>query len=385
MIFNMNGGGAALNFKVVGGTSAPTSPAENTIWINTDTEVSGYVFSNKDPNLFDVVNWATNVGVDSGTKTLGEGSITLTATGSSYCYTSIDELSYIQCTSGKTYVIQWDYSGSEGSVQLFPNNDITNGVAAYGDIGKLEYTVPDGVTYFSFIFGVAGNKIATFSNIRITEKDCAFDPNAVWIYTGTASPVEFNALKKNCVMVYPVSVKQYVNGAWVGKVAKTYINGAWSDWTTYLYNKGNLCENITGGWQTRAWMSNYNGVSAQQPTVTYNAASVTFRNASSATKLATGVWEVMNDVDLSEVSSIKVRVLSCNVSGSFMAKELSVTGPRSNTYYTPVAVVEFNNSNSPQEYTLDVSKLAGPYNVCIFGGVREGTCIMEIESIWFVK
>ena len=47
MIHNMigGGGGASLNFSVVGGTSQPTSAAENTIWVNTSTNISGWVFS----------------------------------------------------------------------------------------------------------------------------------------------------------------------------------------------------------------------------------------------------------------------------------------------------------------------------------------------------
>lgn len=43
------GGGAPLNFKVVGGTSAPASPKENTIWINTNTDVSSWDFSATEP------------------------------------------------------------------------------------------------------------------------------------------------------------------------------------------------------------------------------------------------------------------------------------------------------------------------------------------------
>lgn len=39
------GGGGSLNFKVVGGTSAPASPAENTIWVNTSVTITGWVFS----------------------------------------------------------------------------------------------------------------------------------------------------------------------------------------------------------------------------------------------------------------------------------------------------------------------------------------------------
>lgn len=49
MIFNMNGGGTALNFRVVGGTSAPSNPKENTIWVNTSTTITDWVFSATQP------------------------------------------------------------------------------------------------------------------------------------------------------------------------------------------------------------------------------------------------------------------------------------------------------------------------------------------------
>lgn len=43
------GGTDALNFKVVGGTEQPENPKENTVWVNTDTEISGWVFSPEEP------------------------------------------------------------------------------------------------------------------------------------------------------------------------------------------------------------------------------------------------------------------------------------------------------------------------------------------------
>lgn len=49
MIHNMTGGGAGLKLKVVGGTAAPSSPRENTLWVNTDTEISGYAFAVNQP------------------------------------------------------------------------------------------------------------------------------------------------------------------------------------------------------------------------------------------------------------------------------------------------------------------------------------------------
>lgn len=56
----------------------------------------------------------------------------------------------------------------------------------------------------------------------------------VWISTGTSSPVEFNALKKNGIQVYPISAKQYVSGSWVDKEAKSYQGGKWVEWNTFI-------------------------------------------------------------------------------------------------------------------------------------------------------
>ena len=51
MILNMSGGGggADLNFKVVNGTTAPSNPSENTIWVNTSTSIASWVFSATQP------------------------------------------------------------------------------------------------------------------------------------------------------------------------------------------------------------------------------------------------------------------------------------------------------------------------------------------------
>ena len=47
---NAGGGSAALNFKIVGGTTAPSSPSENTIWVNTSTPISDWIFSASQPS-----------------------------------------------------------------------------------------------------------------------------------------------------------------------------------------------------------------------------------------------------------------------------------------------------------------------------------------------
>ena len=59
MIHDMIGGGAPLNFKVVGGTSAPAAPKENTIWVNTDVEITGWHFCAEEPNVAEGTVWIT--------------------------------------------------------------------------------------------------------------------------------------------------------------------------------------------------------------------------------------------------------------------------------------------------------------------------------------
>lgn len=49
MIFNMSSGGQPLNFKVVGGTAAPDAPRENMVWVNTDAEITSWIFCAAQP------------------------------------------------------------------------------------------------------------------------------------------------------------------------------------------------------------------------------------------------------------------------------------------------------------------------------------------------
>lgn len=56
------------------------------------------------------------------------------------------------------------------------------------------------------------------------------EPGMVWISIAKSSRTEFNALKKNGIQVYPISAKQYIEGVWVDKLAKSYQGGAWVDW-----------------------------------------------------------------------------------------------------------------------------------------------------------
>ena len=55
---NIGGGsGGGLNFTVVGGTTAPSNPKENTIWVNTDTDITSWIFNATEPTVSAGMVW----------------------------------------------------------------------------------------------------------------------------------------------------------------------------------------------------------------------------------------------------------------------------------------------------------------------------------------
>ena len=85
MIFNMVGGGASsggLNFSVVGGTSAPSSPAENTIWINTSASITGWAMQGSAPTGSEGLVWIkTALSGNTAFNVLKKNAITIAVTG----------------------------------------------------------------------------------------------------------------------------------------------------------------------------------------------------------------------------------------------------------------------------------------------------------------
>ena len=387
MIFNMAGVGgpnSGLNFKVVGGTTAPAVPVNNTIWVNTSTEITGWKFSARDPNLLNFSNWANNVTMTSGTKTVSGGSITLKATAAD-CYTNWGTSSYnnIPCTPGKTYVLEWDYTGASGNVFMFPGASTTNMVYTSNSSKKLELTIGSGITFFTFRFGVAtsGNS-TTYTNIRITEKGATFSPGHVWIKTGLSSVVKFNAFKKNNLQVYPLSAKQYINGQWVEKTAQTYMNGAWKEWQTYLFRNGTINTSLIGGWSKAGENSMTiapfigNGGSQSLGTtmnITWSAVSSSYEGAA--------IYATNNQINLTNVGYITVKLTA---SGNLTKSKIGVmsgTAPwsTSNTSWVNCAAIQQISSGT---VTLDVTSLSGNYRVVIGGQSEGGTGTLTITEIY---
>ena len=224
-----NGGGSGLNFKVVGNPQ-PSSPAENTIWVNTDIPITSYVFSATEPT-----------------------------------------------------------EPAEGMV---------------------------------------------------------------WIKTDNSGPVEINALKKNQIQVYPVSVKQYVNGAWVDVVAKIYQDGTWKDLALWLFNSGDMCETVTGGWVATS-IRNTGGDTAYTPTLEISDVLSISMPAGSSSNRRGSVAPKNNYIDFTNYSQLIVETAS-KTSGEL---GIYIASTNSDGYNANrIAMLSLADTDAGV-YTLDVSAI----------------------------
>ena len=185
---------------------------------------------------------------------------------------------------------------------------------------------------------------------------------AVWIRIGAASPVEFNALKKNEIRVYPVSAKQYVSGAWVGKTAKSYQGGEWVAWVTdtFLYNKGDFCTDVTGGWKSISIVdgSNRAGTLAMAD----NGSSITLWATMPGDYTSTAGYVVENEIDVTHFKQLTINVTG--VEGTYGCSFfLCVFTPGMTNWSSgTIASKQFTATG---ETTLDISSVSGEVGIGI--------------------
>lgn len=229
---NLGGGsGGGLNFKVVGGTTQPGNPTENTIWVNTSEKITSWIFSATEPSP-----------------------------------------------------------------------------AAAG---------------------------------------------MVWITTGTASSVEFNALKKNGLQVYPISAKQYVGGAWVDVTAKSYQGGEWVEWIIDLV----LLD-------SDGFYSNFSqqGATGSGSGVTIGDNYFTVKASNNAGGVYTNAWGAFDDkFDLTGYSTLKFTVTSANINTGDLGNQHGALGISTSKSYSGFVASKSFTANGT--YTVDITELEGEYYI----------------------
>ena len=184
--------------------SRPTTGNPDTFCINvSDTEKNGtyepykaqvYPINLPVENLFNFNQWANDIGVTRGTKTVSGNSITLTAT-SNDCYTqynNTDAFIPIPVTPNTDYTLSWKANNNnEGLVYLFDGADKTHALANANNKTAKSVTINTGsLTSIAYRFGVqtSGQSI-TYYDIQLERgsKANSYTPYGI-------SPIELNAL-----------------------------------------------------------------------------------------------------------------------------------------------------------------------------------------------
>ena len=315
------GGGGGLNFRVIGGTNAPSIAKENDILIDTPIKIPKWAFSATEPFLTESGELYTDVGADV-SYYLDVNGYKSYITGSAYKITDHIPLPE-RCTeiTVHTGTIQ-----TAGAYHVFydKDNKFISSIARTNGTRKI--SVPENATSVRL-------SIYTEDTPSMTATYFDLPKGTVWFPTGISSNVEFNALKKNGVQVYPISAKQYVDGAWVDVTAKSYQNGAWVDWWNgELFKDGNQYTSVTGGWE----VFNLSHGSYSTPTLTFDNGNMVMSMRQPSSDYRGGVVCAKNTIDLTDVNEITMKLKSFSALGSYAQP----------SYFGSVSLVVFDDNGT---------------------------------------
>lgn len=257
--------------------------------------------------------------------------------------------------------------GSTAAALSFP----AEFVAAIGAIsaGALNFTVTGGLSRPE---SPANNAIWVNTSQEITgwafsadEPDAPAD-GMVWFRTALESSAAFNALTEETLQVCPISARQYMGGVWISRRAWSYADGQWIQWATYLYNAGDMCTDLSGGWSVSG-LTNASGVAMKAAVL--EEAYMRFPAAGSS---AVTVMGTQNAIDLTGVNYLHFAAsLTVNGhNGSFrVCQTKNVSSP---------AASNVVKSNMNGVSTLDVRTLSGLFYVIV---MTSGNAVMDLTRV----
>lgn len=375
------GGSDPLNFNVVGGTTQPSNPKKNTIWLNTPTVITRWDISENEPQkvsgnknlMLTTEKSTTSNGI---VFTLNDdGSVTANGTATGLAVFNVwGERNSILLPTG-TYTLSGCPSGGSNSSYSLCNNNTT-----FSDTGKgITFTLTE-PTYISFKIRIAaGTKVSNIVFRPQLEKGSMATSfvkgdatGQVWISTGVSGFAEFNALKKNGIWVNPIFAKQYVSGSWVEKNAEIYHNGEWSELgseAVYLLKHFEV---------------NPDDFEFQNYEKGYGSWTITSEKINITGKLFS--FQKKATVDLTRFNTVHFRI-NCNSTkaGTFhlCASKNSLMGNYLTDLSAPAMVAPA--ATGEQELTLDVSNLTGLYYIggkTSYRNNEGGSTTMDIFDIW---
>ena len=381
-----SGGGDLMNFTVVSSATQPTSPKENTIWVNGNWTMHRWDISPEQPcrvgkkNLIVFPYYESDHTEDGITFTVNSDK-TITANGTATAQSDFrfanqtvadgmillpaGQYTLSGCPSGgstSTYVLMVTRLNDSGTWEVFQR-----------DYGSGATFTLNRDTYCAVLLRVA--KGATVSNLTVGPmlvKGGSSSPFAmgnatgqVWIKTNPSSSVSLNGIKKNGIFFRPSAAYEFTtNNGWKKRDVQIYQNGAWrvledpstpdspdAPWDGYYFSNGNQYEGITGGWG--AWS---NGATIGDIIAVSDAGAST-----------------SNMVDLTNVS--KLWFDSPNGNNGYDFGYLCATIEKNATQNSIKAIVQIKAGRG----SLDVSSLTGSYYISLYAA---NGAYADVSAIW---
>ncbi len=214
---NFKSGGASLNYKIIASTTQPSSPKENTIWVNTATPINEYAFSSENP-------WNKMQYLDTGTITAKKY---LNSNGAITTNNAWNLTNYIKVPTGASSVYfrentyatiayhAW-YTANKTLISTFQSENTTVTITPPSNAKYLRCSIHDDDL----------GDVDTWACFAFIEK---FTPQNgdLWICTQNIFDENINLFKKNYLLDTVCYAVQYVNGEFVNKPLKLYSNDEW--------------------------------------------------------------------------------------------------------------------------------------------------------------
>lgn len=201
----------------------------------------------------------------------------------------------------------------------------------------------------------------------------------IFFKTDKTSPVGFNALRKNEIAVLPTSAQQYIGGKWANKEAYAYIGGKWVQFSwarVYLYNRGDSCNAITGGYQEIS--KSTGGTHEESSAMTSNAIHLKVVNYSQHASMIGR--STVNKVNLTNAKTI-------HISGNCVYTEdwVGVRVCNSQSLDDNGVASAYIRNSGAIDLTIDVSNLTGSYYIIAVArsAYKSRATEADIYQIWY--
>lgn len=236
--------GFGLNFTVVGGETQPADPKENTVWIKTPNEITGWSVSMVDPILAKSDELYKDVTFTTGYYIKTDGS---RSSSSNWKVASLIPLpnrtKRIHVRTGRTTATGVYHAFYDAS------NTFISSILRSTELNT--YSVPDGAAYIELCIRVDDTNISLIADYE-NETEEGF----VWVDSDKCGALSFNGIDKNEILVSPISCRQYIQGKWVNYESYIYKSGEWKETRLYLLNGNDECLSVTGGWERKPYRGN---------------------------------------------------------------------------------------------------------------------------------